>query len=140
MACAGVALAEAGIPGPDGVIHACRKIDGGRVHFAGIDLPLPGGSPLAGEQRRVILGLRPEQISDPTNTEALGPDSHPLECLVEVTEPTGPDTLAVMMLGGVEATARLRADTNACAGEVSNFMVDMSKVCLFDPQSERRIG
>ena len=31
MACAGVALAEAGIPGPDGVIHACRKIDGGRL-------------------------------------------------------------------------------------------------------------
>jgi hypothetical protein len=29
--CAGVALAEAGIPGPDGVIHACRKIDGGRL-------------------------------------------------------------------------------------------------------------
>ena len=24
--------------------------------------------------RDVILGLRPEQISDPTNTEALGPD------------------------------------------------------------------
>ena len=38
------------------------KIDGGRVHFAGIDLPLPGGSPLAGEQRRVILGLRPNDF------------------------------------------------------------------------------
>ena len=60
--------------------------------------------------------------------------------MVEVTEPTGPDTLAVMMLGGVEATARLRADTKARPGEVSNFMVDMSKVCLFDPKSERRIG
>src|SRR6478672_9707510 len=43
--------------------------------------------------RDVILGLRPEQISDPTNTEVLGPDSHRLDCLVEVTEPTGPDTL-----------------------------------------------
>jgi hypothetical protein len=30
-ACAGVALAGAGIPGPDGVIKACRKIDGGRL-------------------------------------------------------------------------------------------------------------
>jgi Lamin Tail Domain len=30
-ACAGVALAEAGIPGPDGVINACRKIEGGRL-------------------------------------------------------------------------------------------------------------
>jgi hypothetical protein len=28
---AGVALAEGGIPGPDGVIHACRKVDGGRL-------------------------------------------------------------------------------------------------------------
>ena len=44
------------------------------------------------------------------------------------------------MLGGVEATARLRADTKARAGEMSSFMVDMTKVCLFDPQSERRIG
>ena len=89
--------------------------------------------------RDVILGLRPEQISDPTNTEVLGPDSHRLDCLVEVTEPTGPDTLAVMMLGGIEATARLRADTKARPGEVSTFMVDMGKVCLFDPKSERRI-
>jgi hypothetical protein len=31
VAAAGVALAEGGIPGPDGVIHACRKVDGGRL-------------------------------------------------------------------------------------------------------------
>jgi multiple sugar transport system ATP-binding protein len=87
----------------------------------------------------VILGVRPEHISDPTNTEALGPDHRPLDALVEVTEPTGPDVLAVMMLGGVEATARLRADTKARPGELSSFMVDMGKVCLFDPKTERRI-
>jgi hypothetical protein len=46
----------------------------------------------------------------------------------------------VMMLGGVEATARLRADTKARPGELSTFMVDMGKVCLFDPKSERRIA
>ena len=71
--------------------------------------------------------------------EAIGPDVHRIDCLVEVTEPTGPDTLAVMMLGGVEATARLRVDTNARPGEVCPFMVDMGKVCLFDPKSELRI-
>ena len=87
----------------------------------------------------VILGVRPEHISDPSNTEAQGPDHRRLDAVVEVTEPTGPDTLAVMMLGGVEATARLRADTKARPGELSTFMVDMSKVCLFDPKSERRI-
>jgi hypothetical protein len=31
VAVAGVALAEGGIPGPDGVINACRKIKGGRL-------------------------------------------------------------------------------------------------------------
>jgi len=31
VAVAGVTLAEGGIPGPDGVINACRKIEGGRL-------------------------------------------------------------------------------------------------------------
>jgi hypothetical protein len=31
VAAAAVALAEGGIPGPDGVIHACRKVDGGQL-------------------------------------------------------------------------------------------------------------
>jgi hypothetical protein len=35
----GVALAEGGIPGPHGVIHACRKVEGGRLRAvaAGVD-------------------------------------------------------------------------------------------------------
>ena len=87
----------------------------------------------------VILGVRPEHISDPSNTEAQDPDHRPLEAVVEVTEPTGPDVLAVMMLGGVEATARLHADSKARPGERSTFLVDMGKVCLFDAKTERRI-
>ena len=105
-------------------------------------LPLANGSATwhAHAGRDVVLGLRPEQISDPTSAEAQGPHHHRLDCLVEVTEPTGPDTLAVVMLGGVEATARLRADTRARPGEVATFMVDTGKVCLFDPKTERRLA
>ena len=79
------------------------------------------------------------EVGDPTNTETQGPDQRRLDAVVEVTEPTGPDVLAVMMLGGVEATARLHADTKARPGEMSTFLVDMAKVCLFDPRTERRI-
>ena len=50
-----------------------------------------------------------------------------------------PDEVAVVMLGGAELTARLHADTKARPGELSTFLVDMAKVCLFDPKSERRI-
>jgi multiple sugar transport system ATP-binding protein len=120
-----------------GIAVEVTRADGGPA-----SLPLGHGNAAwnAYGGRDVVLGVRPEHISDPTNTETLGPEHRPLDALVEVTEPTGPDVLAMMMLGGVEATARLRADTKARPGELSSFMVDMSKVCLFDPKSERRIA
>jgi multiple sugar transport system ATP-binding protein len=89
--------------------------------------------------REVILGLRPEAITDPRDAEAHTAHHHPIECLVEVTEPTGPDTLAVLRLGGIEATARLRADSDARPDHTSAFMVDMAKAVLFDPATEARI-
>jgi multiple sugar transport system ATP-binding protein len=89
--------------------------------------------------REVVLGLRPEAIADPREAEAHTPRHHRIEARVEVTEPTGPDTLAVIRLGGIEATARLGADSDARPGERAGFMVDMGKAVLFDPASENRI-
>ena len=89
--------------------------------------------------RDVILGLRPEAIADPREAEAHTPHHQPIEALIEVTEPTGPDTLAVIRLGGIEATARLRADSRADPGQRASLMVDTGKAVLFDPQTEVRI-
>ena len=90
--------------------------------------------------REVILGLRPEAITDAARRRgARRAPSAPIECLVEVTEPTGPDTLAVLRLGGIEATARLRADSDAPPESPAAFMVDMAKAVLFDPATEARI-
>jgi multiple sugar transport system ATP-binding protein len=38
------------------------RVAGGQVSFAGFTLPLPDGSPLAGTQRDVILGVRPTDL------------------------------------------------------------------------------
>ena len=89
--------------------------------------------------RDVILGLRPESIDDASVSDAEGAQRHPLEAHVEVTQPTGADTLAMIRLGGREAVARLRAETGARAGERRRFMVDMSKAVLFDPETEERL-
>ena len=89
--------------------------------------------------RDVILGLRPESIDDATELNAGSEYHHPLEAHVEVTQPTGADTLAMIRLGGREAVARLRAETGARAGERRTFTVDMSKAVLFDPETERRL-
>ena len=87
----------------------------------------------------MILGLRPESITDPGAAEARTAYHHRIECLVEVTEPTGPDTLAVIRLGGIEATARLKADADVTPDAPGTFVVDMGKAVLFDPDTEVRI-
>ncbi|MDD9993869.1 MAG: ABC transporter ATP-binding protein [Rhodospirillales bacterium] len=104
-------------------------------------LPLhrPSASVEAFVDRDVILGLRPESIDDTPAADADGAHRHPLEAHVEVTQPTGADTLAMIRLGGREAVARLRAETGARAGERRRFMVDMSKAVLFDPETEERL-
>ena len=103
-------------------------------------LPLhrPSDAASAFVGRDVILGLRPESIDDAPAADD-GARRHPLEAHVEVTQPTGADTLAMIRLGGREAVARLRAETGARAGERRRFMVDMSKAVLFDPETEKRI-
>jgi len=104
-------------------------------------LPLHRPSAAAGAfvGRDVILGLRPESIDDAPAAGDDGAQRHPLEAHVEVTQPTGADTLAMIRLGGREAVARLRAETGARAGERRRFMVDMSKAVLFDPETEERL-
>ena len=56
----------------------------------------------------------------------------------DVVEPTGPDTLAVFQLGGVEVTARL-PPRQAHAGHEAALAVDTSKIVLFDGETETRI-
>jgi multiple sugar transport system ATP-binding protein len=63
-----------------------------------------------------------------------------VDATVEVTEPTGADTLAVLTLGGHEFTARLDPDVNLRSGDKAEFSVDLSKLVCFDPQTERLIA
>jgi multiple sugar transport system ATP-binding protein len=86
------------------------KIDGGRVHFAGIDLPLPGGSPLAGEQRRVILGLRPSDFEHAAGADADWPR---IRVKPDVVEQLGSETHLIF---GIEAPP-VMADAVKAASE-----------------------
>ena len=104
-------------------------------------LPLASGDGLQEHVGRdVILGLRSEHITDVGAGDSDGQHRHALNCQVDVTEPTGPDTLALIRIGEVEAMARLGADTPVQPGGAATLTVDMTKACLFDPRTERRIG
>jgi multiple sugar transport system ATP-binding protein len=85
--------------------------------------------------RAVLLGMRPEHISD--GGEGAVALQQSIDCLVEVLEPTGPETLGVLKLGDQALTARLKPDTQARVGQTMAFQFAMNKAILFDAQSEQ---
>lgn len=62
------------------------------------------------------------------------------EARVEVIEPTGADTLAVLDLGGNEFTVRLEPDVSLKPGQDARFFVDLAKLVCFDAKTEQLIA
>jgi multiple sugar transport system ATP-binding protein len=113
-----------------------RRGDGGEVA-----LPFADGSGFEGYSgREIVLGLRPEAITDRDGADRHSRAVHVIDAGVEITEPAGSDTFVVTHLGGKEVTARFRADVDVRPGQVFPFAVNMEKAVAFDPETEARIG
>jgi multiple sugar transport system ATP-binding protein len=98
-------------------------------------LPLPA-QPAAARAfvgRDVFLGIRPECVHD-------RPGGARLDAEVEVSEPTGAETLLLLQVGGERLRARVAPDSKLAAGQSAAFSVDTRTACLFDPQTERLIA
>lgn len=85
----------------------------------------------------VIIGVRPEHIGD---VNGQNEDMQAAECLIDIVEPAGADTFAVMQLGGKHVTARLSSDTNATAGVAQKLAFDLAKVSYFSPDTGLRLN
>lgn len=90
--------------------------------------------------QRVILGIRPEAITDPQGADRTSTHIESVNATVEVIEPAGSDTFVACMLGGFECVARMRADVDVQPGQQVEFAIDMEKAVAFDPQTEVRIA
>jgi multiple sugar transport system ATP-binding protein len=82
--------------------------------------------------REVVAGIRPESLS-----AGAGPAT--LNGTVDVVEPTGPDTMVIVNVGGQLISARLGSRDRPKLGEAMALSVDTAAVNLFDPQSGNRI-
>lgn len=89
-------------------------------------------------KKSVILGLRPENITDSTNQHIT--KGQIADCRVDVVEPAGSDTFVVTNLAGKQVTARLNADATIVAGETASFAFDLSKASVFEPETGARIA
>jgi multiple sugar transport system ATP-binding protein len=104
-------------------------------------LPFPDGSAMATHDGRdIILGIRPEAITDEDGADRNSNAIHRIDARVEITEPAGSDTFVVTQFGGKEVTGRFRADVEVKAGDTFPFAINMEKAVAFDPKTEERIG
>ena len=90
--------------------------------------------------RKVLLGIRPEAITDPEGADRKSGNIQQLRNRVTVTEPAGSDTFVTMTLSGKDVIARMRADANVLPGQLFDFAINMDKAVAFDPASEVRIA
>ena len=110
-------------------------LDGARANLALQRPPTTGSA-----SRKVIVGIRPEHIfrNDP-ELRARKPSIATLSAPVEVVEPTGAETIAVLRFGALEVVGRFDPDGAPRMGEVVELGIDMSHACLFDPDSQMLI-
>ena len=96
-----------------------------------------GLAPYAGKP--VLLGIRPEAITDPEGADRKSGNVQTLRNRVTVTEPAGADTFVTSTIGGKDCIARMRADANVRTAEMFDFAVNMDKAVAFDPETQVRI-
>ncbi|MCT4610299.1 MAG: sn-glycerol-3-phosphate ABC transporter ATP-binding protein UgpC [Pelagimonas sp.] len=89
--------------------------------------------------KEILLGIRPETLTDEDAADRKSSNIAHLTNRVVVTEPAGSDTFVSMMLGGRDVIARMRSDAEVSPGADFTFAVNMEKAVAFDPTTEERI-
>lgn len=86
----------------------------------------------------VVMGIRPENLYDSQEFVKEHEDST-IDARVEVTELMGSETYLYLNVGGNDITARVSAFSKSRAGENVKLGFDMSKIHMFDKDSEKAI-
>jgi len=99
-------------------------------------LPMIASRDLVG--REIVLGLRPERITD--QASAYGAEQpQSISVRVDLVEPTGPDTLIVAVINGNRVLSRVHPGSNPRPGEIVPLLFDISNAVLFDPATGDRL-
>lgn len=89
--------------------------------------------------KTILLGLRPEMITEPQPHKEGQPFVTTTDVEVEVTEPMGADTMILTRVNDAEINCRSNPMYDAEPGAIIKMMFDTAKAVAFDKESGRRL-
>jgi len=87
------------------------------------------------KNQEAVLGIRPQDIYD-KEIKGSFPGGEPLHATVEVVEPVGSEVILLTTCGSAQLTAVVDPQTRAKPHAEMEFVVDMSKIHLFDKNTK----
>jgi multiple sugar transport system ATP-binding protein len=118
-----------------------RRADGGlEIETGTFHMRVPEGKQAAYDayvDKAVILGIRPEDIHDPSYAPP-GIHTASIEASVDVTELMGNEVFVYLVTGEETFVGRLDPRTQARSGSKSQVLFNMDNIHLFDPEGEQK--
>ena len=90
--------------------------------------------------QKIILGVRPEQITHKRVSQLDEADTRLITATVDITEPTGPDTLIFVHINDTKVVCRVHPPEAKQPGERMELLFDLAKAVFFDPDNEHRVA
>lgn len=84
---------------------------------------------------QIILGLRPEHLAPAQESNGQN-----LDCVIDVVEPTGPDTYLLTRINGTEVTARCTPSVAPDADQSITLAFDIERAVFFDADDDQRVA
>jgi multiple sugar transport system ATP-binding protein len=100
-----------------------------------IALDRVAGSSNSTDGQRIVLGVRPEQIT----LRANDPSGSTNQGTISVVEPMGPDTIVWLCWNGLTLGARMVGDFPGKAGDPVGLELDLQQASMFDAQTGQRL-
>jgi multiple sugar transport system ATP-binding protein len=104
----------------------------------GQKLRLPGKPEKISASRRVLAGIRPEDMTDASRASS-AKTVQKLHMSYVVSETLGSDTFVIGDMAGARVAARCSPGMTARPGQPVAFHADAAKIHLFDPDTKQRI-
>jgi multiple sugar transport system ATP-binding protein len=104
-----------------------------RFEAPGVRVEAPMSSGEVFGAKATVLGIRPEELKVADSAGSM------LTGIIDVVEPTGPDTMVTIRIAEQPIVARLQPRFSGKVGETIGLSADINSISFFDAQTELRI-